>query len=253
MPNSITLINHATVLIRLGSVNLLTDPVYSRTVSFILPRLQKPGIPFEVLPLIHTVLVSHNHYDHLNLKTLRRIRKTFSPAAVFPGGVAKYGKKTGFTTIAELGWGESVTRDGIRITCVPAKHFSGRTLWDRNRSLYCGYVIESGDRAVYFAGDSGYAPLFRSLGEQFRIDVALLPIGAYRPRQWFREIHMDPAEAVQAFIDLRAKHLVPIHWGTFKISDEPMSEPPRLLLQEAQANGILNKVHIVRNGETFSF
>jgi N-acyl-phosphatidylethanolamine-hydrolysing phospholipase D len=252
MSNSITLINHATVLLRLGSINVLTDPVYSRTVSFILPRLQKPGVPFDALPSIDAVLISHNHYDHLNLRTLRRIRKSFSPVGIFPRGVARYGRRVGFRNVVELDWGESFSENGLTITCVPARHFSGRTAWDRNRSLFCGYVIQANDLTVYFAGDSGYAPFFQELGRLFSIDVALLPIGAYRPRQWFKTIHMTPGEAVQAFLDLRAKHFVPIHWGTFKISDEPMSEPPILLRQEADAKGIVDRVHILRNGETFS-
>ncbi|MBI3111552.1 MAG: MBL fold metallo-hydrolase [Ignavibacteriales bacterium] len=252
MSNSITLINHATILLRLGSINLLTDPILTRTVSFILPRLQKAGLSFEELPPIHSVLISHNHYDHLNLKTLRRIRRTFSPIVVFPTGVARYGRRVGFKKVVELGWGESFSNDGMTITCVPAKHFSGRLPWDRNRSLFCGYVIQANGCTVYFAGDSGYAPFFRELGKLFAIDVALLPIGAYRPQQWFKGIHMSPGEAVQAFLDLGAKHFIPIHWGTFKISDEPMSEPPILVRQEALAKGVEDRVHILRNGETFS-
>ena len=122
-----------------------------------------------------------------------------------------------------------------------------------NRTVYCGYVIERNEGTVYFAGDTAYAEFFRELSEKFSIDVALLPIGAYRPRSWFKHIHMSPGDAVQAFIDLKAKHFLPIHWGTFKISDEPMSEPPALLQQEAGKAGVSEQIHLLRNGERFEW
>ncbi len=248
MPNRITFINHATVLIQLGDINIITDPIYSKTVSFILPRLKPVGIPFDELPHIHFVLISHNHYDHLNLRTLRRICRKFDPIIIVPKGVASYGRRTGFKEVNEMNWGEEKIFGGLKISCVRAKHFSGRKLWDRNKSVFCGYVIEANGKTVYFAGDSGYSDFFKKVGEQFSIDVALLPIGAYRPRQWFKAIHMNPEEAVQTFLDVKAKHFVPIHWGTFKISDEPMSEPPILLKQAAEHYGVMERVHILENG-----
>ncbi|TAK53297.1 MAG: MBL fold metallo-hydrolase [Bacteroidetes bacterium] len=247
----ITFVNHATVLIQLGGINIITDPIYSRTISYFLPRLKSPGIPFEELPKIDVVLISHNHYDHLNLKTLRRLYKNFQPDIILPNGVAKYGKRTGYQSISEMKWWEEASFDSLKVTCVPAKHFSGRKPWDRNKSVFCGYIIQANGFTVYFAGDSGYSELFKKIGERFEIDVALLPIGAYRPRAWFKNIHMNPYEAVQAYLDVKAKHLIPIHWGTFKISDEPMSEPPILLRQAAEEHGVMELVHILENGETF--
>ena len=251
MSLSVTYINHATVLIQAGGINIITDPVYSRSISYFIPRLKPPGILFKELPKIHIVLLSHNHYDHLNFKTLRKLSSTFHPKIIVPTGVGIYARRTGFEIIHELNWWQEISVDSLKITCVPVKHFSGRTMWNRNKSVYCGYVIQTGEYTIYFAGDTGYDELFKHIGEKFSIDIALLPIGAYKPREWFKHIHMNPEEAVRAFTDLRAKHLVPIHWGTFKISDEPMSEPPILLKQSAESHNIMEKVHILQNGERF--
>lgn len=253
MPNTITPVNHATILLSLGGVNILTDPVYSFSVSYFLPRLQKPGIRLEDLPPIDLILISHNHYDHLNLKTLRRLRKNHSPIFIAPRGVGRYGRRTGFSNVRDLEWWEDMETNGIRVTCVPAKHFSGRTPWDRNKSLFGGFVVESGNSCVYFAGDTAYDGFFRELAARFQIDVALLPIGAYKPHRWFRNIHLNPKTAIQAFEDCAARHLIPIHWGTFKISDEPMDEPPRWLLEEARRKGLSETVHVLKNGEKFEF
>lgn len=246
-----TFINHATTLIELNGVHLITDPVYTRTVAFILPRLRKPGIPFENLPPIEFILISHNHYDHLNLRTLRRLRRKHQSTIIVPHGVAHYARKTGFKDIIEMNWWDTYEKSGLHITCVPAKHFSGRTPWDRNKSLYCGYVVESNGCCVYYAGDTGYGDFFKEIAKRFVPNVALLPIGAYKPYEWFKKIHMSPHAALQAFLDLRAQHLVPIHWGTFKISDEPFHEPPLLLRKEAERLGITERVHILHNGENF--
>lgn len=252
MPDSVTFINHATVLIQLNGCALLTDPVYSFSVSYFLPRLKKPGIPFHQLPHIDVVLISHNHYDHLNLRTLRRLRRAFDPAIIVPQGVGNYAKRAAFRQIGELRWWQELISENVKITCVPAKHRSGRRLFDRNKSGYCGYIIESKGKVVYFAGDTAYDGFFSELGSKFSIDVALLPIGAYKPYEWFKNIHLNPRTAIRAFTDLKARHLVPIHWGTFKISDEPMAEPPAWIHEEAVKEGIADRVHILNNGESFS-
>lgn len=149
-------------------------------------------------------------------------------------------------------WWEKYKHEKISISCVPAKHKGKRNRWERNESLYCGYVIESNNGSAYFAGDTAYGEHFNEIGKRFTIDVALLPIGAYKPYEWFKNIHLNPKTALQAFLDLKAKHFVPIHWGTFKISDEPLHEPPILLQQEAEELGIIEKVHILENGKSFS-
>jgi len=253
MPNSITFINHATVLIQLGDLSILTDPNYARTISFVFPRLQKPGVAFCDLPSIDCILVSHNDYDHLNVKTLRRLARRSASAIVLPRGLGSYGRRAGFRDIVEMSWWEELKRGSLRITCIPTRHVSKRRPRDRNSLACCGYVVQAESCTVYFAGDTGYDDFFQELGRCYTIDVALLPIGAYKPHDWFKDVHLNPASTVQAFLDLRAKHLIPIHWGTFWISDEPMAEPPILLQQEAERRGVQSKVHILRNGGHFAF
>jgi len=247
---SVTLINHATVLIEMNGIRILTDPVYSFSVSYFLPRLKKPGIPFTKLPPIDLVAISHDHYDHLNLRTLRRISRSHPASMLLPRGLGSFGRRAGFDTVNELDWWETLEYRGLSITCVPAVHFSGRTPWTRNRSRPSGYVFQGEGASIYFAGDTAYGAVFHELGRRFSIDVALLPIGAYKPHAWFKDIHLNPPDALQAFLDTCAKVLIPIHWGTFKISDEPMSEPPEWLMREAKSRGIDDRVKVVENGES---
>jgi L-ascorbate metabolism protein UlaG (beta-lactamase superfamily) len=248
MSTSITYINHATVLIRIDDVNFLTDPIYNRSVGWIAPRMQRPGIPFDDLPRIDHILISHNDYDHLSMKTLRRLFKR-NPSGVFvPSGDARYARKAGFTSVMEMNLWQTFETDNLRITCVPAKHKSNRMPLQRIKHLCCGYVIEKNDRAIYFAGDTGYGEQFGEISSRFSISVALLPIGAYKPHEWFKDIHLDPETAIKAFIDLKAEILIPIHWGTFKISDEPLDEPPVLLLEEANRQGVAHKIRVLKNG-----
>ncbi len=253
MAGTVTIINHATVLIQLNGVNILTDPIYSRTVSFLFPRLQRPGITLEDLPPIDVVLVSHSDYDHLNLKTLRRLSRRHPAPIVLPVGLGTYGGSAGFEDVIEVSVWQKVERSGVGITCVPAKHVSKRRPGDPTSSACAGYIVQAGDHTVYFAGDTAYDEFFSVIGERFSIDVALLPIGAYKPERWFKNLHLHPATALRAFIDLRARHLVPIHWGTFWISDEPMAEPPQLLLAEAERHGCVDAIHVLKNGESLRF
>lgn len=250
--NSITFINHSTVLIRLNGVTILTDPVFTRTVAMIVPRLKLPGIPLSELPPIDIILLSHNHYDHLNMKSLRRLRRRGQSIVVVPRGVVKWPRRAGLENIIELNWWDKLPleRHGFTITCVPARHFSGRGLFDHNKTLFCGYVIESDGTTVYFAGDTSYFSVFGEIARKFSIDVALLPIGAYRP-DFFRRMHMSPEDALSAFVDLNARAMVPIHWGTFRISEEPIHEPPLRLTTAADRMGIVDKIHILRNGKSF--
>jgi len=251
MSDRITFINHATVQIELGGRTILTDPVYSLSVSYLLPRLKRPGVPFDSLPPINIVAVSHNHYDHLNFRTLRNLRQRDKPAIIISTGDGKYARRLGFSQIHEMKWWETIEEGKVRVTCVPSRHFSGRTPWNRNTSGVSGYVFEANGKAVYFGGDTALGDFFSELGKRFSLDVALLPIGAYKPYNWFRDIHLNPATAVKAFIQCKAQYLIPIHWGTFKISDEPMSEPPKLLREEARKAGIEARVKILDNGEGF--
>lgn len=253
MPNRITFINHATVLIQFDERTILTDPVYSFSVSYFLPRLKKPGIPLDKLPRIDLVAISHNHYDHLNFRTLRRLRRRDQPRIVVSNGDGRYARRLGFELIHELKWWEEADLAGIKVTSVPAVHASGRTPWSRNRSAAGGYVFESGGKSVYFAGDTAPGEFLDELAKRFSLTAALLPIGAYKPHEWFKSIHLNPKTAVEAFRRCGARYLIPIHWGTFKISDEPMGEPPLLLCEEARRAGIEERVKILENGGTFDF
>ena len=248
MSTSITLINHATVLIRIDDVNIITDPIYSRSVGWIAPRLQKPGIPFDDLPRIDYILISHNDYDHLSMRTLRRLCRRNQSTVLVPLGDAKYARKAGFTAVVEMNLWQTIDYNQIRITCVPAKHKSNRMPLQRIKQLCCGYVVEKNDSVIYFAGDTGYGEHFKEISLRFCVKAALLPIGAYKPYEWFREIHLNPQTAIKAFLDLKAEVLIPIHWGTFKISDEPLNEPPLLLLEEANRYGVASKIRVLENG-----
>jgi len=253
MESRITLINHATLLIQVGGISILTDPIYSRTVSFLFPRRQNPGIPFNDLPSIDFILISHSDYDHLNMKTLRRLRRRQSSTLILPKGIGSYGQRAGFPRVLELSHWESFEDGGTRITCVPAKHVSKRRPGDPGSHACAGFVVEGNNQSVYFAGDTAYGEFFAEIGSRHTIDVALLPIGAYKPEKWFKNLHLHPESALHAFQDLGARHLVPFHWGTFWISDEPMEEPPKMLRSKAEAMGLSDRVHILRNGESYSF
>jgi len=253
MAGIVTVINHASVLIQLDGVNVLTDPIYSRTVSFLFPRLQRPGIALEDLPPIDAVLVSHSDYDHLNLKTLKQISRRHAAPIVLPAGLGPYGQSAGFINVVEMTAWQTIEHGRTSITCVPAKHLSKRRPGDPTSNACVGYVIQAGGHTVYFAGDTAYDGFFAEIGSRFSIDVALLPIGAYKPERWFKNLHLHPSTALQAFLDLKARLLVPIHWGTFWISDEPMAEPPHLLREEASRRGCAGAVHVLRNGEALRF
>ncbi len=250
MKSVLTFINHATVLLEIDGVTILTDPTYNHSVGFIAPRMQKPGIPLGQLPQIDLILISHNDYDHLSIRTLRRLRRRHQSEVFVPIGDARYVRRSGLTRVTEMQVGDSVETGGTTVHCVPAKHKSSRRPLQRSKRLCCGYVIERGGRSVYFAGDTGYGGHFREIGGRHRLDVAVLPIGGYKPSKWLSETHLDPSTALKAFTDLGAGKMVPIHWGTFKISDEPLREPPTLLLQEAERLGIRERVHVLANGES---
>lgn len=253
-----TFVNHATVLFRTPSANLLTDPNYADRVGpwdrFGPKRVRPPGVPFDALPRIDVVLVSHNHYDHLHLATLRRLEERDRPLVLAPLGNRPLLEEAGMGRIEELDWWESrEVADGVRVTLVPARHWSGRGLFDRNRALWGGFVVEAEGRTVYFAGDTGYGDLFLRIRERFPpIDLALLPIGSYAPRWFMGENHLNPEEAVRAHGDLGARRTVGIHFGTFRLSDEPIDEPPARLEAARVAAGLSNpEVKAPAFGETF--
>jgi L-ascorbate metabolism protein UlaG (beta-lactamase superfamily) len=226
----VTPVGHATFLIQIDGFNLLTDPIWSKRcspVSWIGPRrVQAPGIRFADLPPIDAVLVSHNHYDHLDLRTLRRLARRGTPRAVTTLGNRELVRESGIRDVAELDWWQSVRlADALTLTLVPAQHFSSRTLWDRNETLWGGFVVSGPVGHVYFAGDTGYGPHFREIARRFPgIRIALLPIAPYRPQgnadpsvPNFQSVHMGPAEAVQAHLDLGAAVSIAAHFQVFRL------------------------------------
>jgi N-acyl-phosphatidylethanolamine-hydrolysing phospholipase D len=253
---SVSWVGHATHYVRLEELSFLTDPVYSERaspVSFAGPkRLVPPGVPLAALPALDLVLLSHDHYDHTDLRTLRLIAARDIPFAV-PTGVGELVRRVGGRVI-ELGWWESASVGGLRVHCVPAQHFSGRGLMDRNRRLWAGWVVEAAARRFYFAGDTGYFPGFTEIARRCGpIDLAAIPIGAYLPTEMMARIHLNPEEAVQAASDLEARQVVGMHWGTFDLSDEPLDEPPRRFLAAAAQRGLSDRAFVMKVGETREF
>jgi len=236
-----TWIGHSTFLIQAGGVNILTDPIFSDKAtpfSFIGPRRSSPpGVSVEDLPPIHAVILSHDHYDHLDAPTVRRLGS--SVRYIVPLGVGKWLAEGDITDVVELDWWESTPLGPMRVHAVPAQHFSGRSPFTRNRTLWMGWVLETPSGNVFFAGDTGYAPFFREIGERFSpIRISFIPIGAYRPRWFMGPMHVDPPEAVRIHMDLRSERSVAMHWGTFRLAEEPPGEPPVYLRKALMEAGL---------------
>jgi L-ascorbate metabolism protein UlaG (beta-lactamase superfamily) len=224
-------VNHSTFLIQLGDFNILTDPVWSERVSPFSwagpKRKRPPGIKFEDLPEIHLVLLSHNHYDHLDISTLKKIHEKFNPLMVAPLGVPAYLADNGIDSLLEMDWWEeSGVNDQVRIACVPAQHFSGRGMFDRNKTLWAGYVIRTESVNIYFAGDTGNGDFFEKIADQYGpIHLAMLPIGAYIPRWFMSPVHISPEEAVKIHQKMNAQKSIAMHFGTFPLGDDGMWQP----------------------------
>ncbi len=253
----VTWIGHATFLIQVAGMNILTDPMFSERaspLSFIGPRrIVPPGVQLDALPPIDAVIISHNHYDHLDAPTVKKLGNR--PRYFVPLGLARWFGKEGITNVVERDWWQETDMGPLKITAVPAQHFSGRDLCDHDTTLWAGWVIQTKTGTIYFAGCSGYAPEFKEIGERFHpIRVSLLPIGGYRPRWFMRVMHMDPAEAVRAHQDLRSEVSIAMHWGTFKLTDEPLAEPPIYLRKALREAGVpRNQFIVMRFGETRVF
>ena len=239
-PNTVavTFINHASFLLRIAGMTILTDPIFSdrcSPVSWAGPRRARPpGLAFEQLPRPDIVLLSHNHYDHMDLPSLRRIQQRDAPAFITTLGNAAALRRLGIAA-TELDWWQAVTAGPLRVTATPARHFSARTLLDRNRTLWAGFMIHGGGKQILFAGDSAAGAHWRDIRNRLGPpDIALLPIGAYEPRWFMAAAHMNPAEAVQAHLALQARHSIGMHFGTFQLTDEPI-EAPLLALAESRA------------------
>jgi N-acyl-phosphatidylethanolamine-hydrolysing phospholipase D len=246
-PASITWVGHASFALQDGPDVALLDPVWGPR-ALLPPRLTPPGIPLAAVPSHAFALLSHNHYDHLDAWTVERLPGM--PWFV-PLGLGRWfrGRRAG--PVVELDWWQSVRHGRFTLTCLPAQHWSNRLDAGRNSTLWCSWLLEWSGRRVYFAGDTGYYGGFAEIGRRFPgIDAALLPIGAYEPRWFMRLQHMDPAEALAAFRDLGASHLLPMHWGVFDLTDEPVDLAPRVLAREVAA-GTADpaRVHTLAVGE----
>ncbi|MFD4665036.1 MBL fold metallo-hydrolase [Streptomyces halstedii] len=222
---AVTWAGHASWIVRIGGLTVLTDPVWSRRILGTPARITPVGVRWEELPKVDAVLISHNHYDHLDAPTLRRLPRD-TPLFV-PAGLGRWCRRRRFTCVTELDWWERAELDGVRLDFVPSHHWSKRTLTDTCRSLWGGWMLDDGQgHRVYFAGDTGYGHWFGEIGRRYPgIDLALLPIGAYAPRWWLSDVHTDPEEAVRAYEDLGARAMAPMHWATFLLSSEPVLEP----------------------------
>jgi len=261
-----TWIGHSTVLLQFGGKNIITDPVFSQRASPVQwagpRRLTDPSMSIDDLPPIDIVLLSHNHYDHLDKRSVKRILRA-SPNAkwVGPLELSRDVRRWGVRDLVELDWWGSAVVDGVRIAATPARHFAARGLGDRNKSLWCGFSVEANGRRAFFAGDTAYHPAFQEIGERCGpFDFVMIPIGAYDPRWFMKIVHADPEEAVQIYRDIVAGHpndqnplMLAIHWGTFRLTDEAMDEPPKRAIARWSEVGLpSDRLWIARFGETRS-
>jgi len=258
---SVTWVGHSTFLIQTGNRNVLTDPVWGKRASPV-PiagprRYMPPGMPLTDLPPIDVVLVSHNHYDHLDARTVRRLSELHPDAEwLAPLGLERLLARLGATRITEADWWHQETVHGLTMTAVPAQHFSGRG-FKRNQSLWCGWVVSDRHCTWYFVGDTGWFPEFGEVAKRTGpSDLIFMPIGAYEPRWFMAPVHVNPEEAVEAFRQLtqnnaRPATMVAMHWGTFKLTTEPMNEPPIRTRTAWQEAGLADDcLWILAHGET---
>lgn len=257
----ITFINHATMLIQWEGLNILTDPVYVRRVSPISwlgpERVRPPGIRFEDLPPIDLVLLTHNHYDHCDPKTLGRLQNRFGCKIVTTLGNAAFLASQNIRKVQEMDWWDTQNLSNVmHLTCVPAQHFSGRGLSDRNKTLWAGFVLTVQEKRLYFAGDTGYGPFVQQIQKQFPegFDVGILPIGAYRPEWFMSPVHVSPAQAVQMHRELGIKTSIPMHYGTFEMADEGLDDPLLALSAAIEAQDLGPQgFRILKEGEAVLF
>jgi L-ascorbate metabolism protein UlaG (beta-lactamase superfamily) len=252
----VTFIGHSSFFLQIGGQNVVIDPNFAPWL-FVLKRLRRPGMRVADLPAIDVVLVSHAHFDHLHRASLRaivhnnlRVRRR-APAIIVPTNVSDLVADLGFSEIIELDWWNSSRHGPLSVTHVPSQHWGARILKDEHRG-YGGFVLSAEKHSVYHAGDTAYFNGFREIGRRLAPQLALLPIGAYNPPQ-FRNVHTSPADATRAFLDLKSRWMVPMHYGTFRLSHEPVDEPLQLLDQAARSAGIQDRVVVMEEGITRFF
>lgn len=260
---TITWIGHTSFLVQIAGLNVLIDPIWSERASpvqFAGPkRWVPPGVEFDHLPPVDVVILSHDHYDHLDARTVSRLAFRYPAALWFaPLGVSDFLRERGARDVTERDWWQESTVGALQLACVPAQHFSGRSVFGRNTTLWCGWILRSPERSIFFAGDTGLHPEFGRIASRYGpFDLAILPIGAYEPRWFMGSVHMNPDDCIKAIEELaengRDRRLImaAAHWGTFKLTDEPMNEPPiRMRALWEQAGRDQNELWILQHGET---
>lgn len=249
----VTFIGHSSFLLQIGGKTVLVDPVFAKRI-IILRRQRRPGLRLKELPPIDVVLLTHAHMDHLHVASLRRIvrltkaQRMVAPVVVVPRGVEDLVMKLGFARVHGMEWWDELRVEGLTVTMTPCKHWGARMFRDTHRG-YGGYCVAYGGRSVYHSGDTAYFPGFAEVGRRLKPEVALLPIGAYFPDA-YRAVHTSPEEAVRGFVELGARWMVPMHYGTFLLGREPREEPVERLVAEAARLGILDQVRVLEEGET---
>jgi len=251
-----TFVNHSTFLFQLGDLNMLTDPIWSDRASpyqWIGPkRMRPPGIAFEDLPNIDLVLLTHNHYDHLDIDAVHRLHEKYNPKFIVPLGVERFLHEEGIQDTVHLDWWDGYAlSQNFSLTAVPARHFSGRGLFDRNKTLWCGYVLHTSLGNIYYAGDTAYGKFIKEIGNRFGpMQTSFIPIGAYKPHWFMESIHISPEEAVQVHQDVRSQQSVAMHFGTFPMADDGMYEPVEALRKALEENEIQREqFRVLKEGE----
>ncbi|WP_232698829.1 MBL fold metallo-hydrolase [Brevibacillus daliensis] len=244
----LTFVGHCTFILQLAGLTIITDPVWAARMGLD-KRLTAPGVSIEHVPPIDVVLISHNHYDHLHYASLRKLKG--EPLFLVPKGLKKQLLRKGFTNVQEFEWWEQVEHLGVAFTFIPSLHWSRRTLFDLNKSLWGGWMMESAEKNIYFMGDTGYHNHFSKIGERFSIDYALIPIGSYEPEWFMGKQHMTPEQAVQSFTELNAHHFIPMHYDAYRLADET----PKEALDRLHANWNTqsldrNRLKVLSLGET---
>ena len=252
----ITFIGHSSFLIQLGGKNIVIDPNYAPWI-FVLKRLRRAGVRIADLPRVDMILVSHAHFDHLHRPSLRAIARSNArkfgkrPTIVVPRNVGDLVSDLGMERVVEMDWWQCVKFGSVEITHTPSRHWGARIIRDMHRG-YGGFVLKASGHSLYHSGDTAYFDGFREIGARLHPKIALLPIGAYHPES-FRNVHTSPEDAVQAFVDLKAHCMIPMHYGTFRLSHEPMEEPVDRLLADAERRGITRQVLVLEEGKTKIF
>ncbi|MNZ54212.1 metal-dependent hydrolase [compost metagenome] len=256
---SITWIGHSTFFIQYEGLNIVTDPVWAARMGF-QRRIGTPGIPIKDIPNIDIILISHSHYDHMHLASIRKLYGA-ETRLIVPVGLGRKMIRKGFQRTYELKWWDDLQVGNVKISFVPTQHWTRRTLFDFNTSHWGGYILEAVEaregyhpQVIYFAGDSGYFRGFVDIGKKYEIDVALMPIGAYEPEWFMNSQHTTPEEALQAFIDVNAKIMVPMHYGTFRLADDTAREALDRLEADRQRRSVpAESIRVLMHGETLRF